>query len=148
MDRWLRRATPIVLLVLAGLAWFERWLPGHEAWAERFGDDGALRFVVGLLCIYLVMLVAERERMERTFVDVLKAFRDFRSQSPGESGPDPATAQREAVELLVAALDSDDPAIRDNASRHLQRLTGQDLGPDPAAWRAWLRRQADGGKAP
>ena len=142
MDRFLRRATPLVLLVLAGLAWFETWLPGHQVIAKNFGDDAVLRFVTGFLCIYMVMLVLERQRMEQTFKQVLLAFREFRGGAPGaKPGPDARDAQREAVQILVGALDSPDESVRKTSAVHLKRLTGLDLGEDAAAWRRWLAAQ-------
>ena len=142
MDGFLRRATPIVLLALAGLAWFEKWLPGHETMASRFGEDGVLRFVLGLLCLYMVMLVVERQRLEQGFKQLVGAFKDFHEQSRAAGSPAQAgSAKREAVELLVAALGSPDAEIRKNSVSHLKRLTGQDLGEDPQAWQAWWAQQ-------
>ncbi len=152
MDSFLRRATPLVLLVMAALAWFEKWLPGHAALAESFGENAVLRFVTGLLCIYMVMLVLERQRMEMTFKQVLSAFRDFRTGAGAAAGaagaaaaPGAAEAEREAVSILIAALESGDSAVRANAAAHLQRLTGLDHGEDAAAWRGWLSQR--GGSA-
>ena len=149
MDSFLRRATPVVLLLLAALAWFEKWLPGHEAVASRFGDDAVLRFVLGLLCVYVVLLVVECQRLEQAFKQLLGAFKDFHAQARrgGTAGAESAAAKREAVELLVAALSSGDLAIRQKARKHLARLTGEDLGEDPQAWRAWLDRRQDAGTA-
>jgi|SoiMethySBSTD1v2_1073268.scaffolds.fasta_scaffold2946595_2 hypothetical protein len=141
MDRFLRGATPIVLLALAGLAWFERWLPGHERLVEHFGPDGVLRFVTGLLCVYVVLLVIERQRMQRDFKEVLDAFRTFHSEARGTRSD--AVAQREAIEILIGALASSDPVVRESSAQHLRRLTGQDLGPDAAAWRRWLATQSN-----
>jgi hypothetical protein len=141
MDRFLRRVTPILLLALAGLAWFERWVPGHERLAEHFGPDGVLRFVTGLLCVYMAMVVAERQRMQRDFKEVLDAFRTFHSESR-DTRTD-AAAQREAIEILIGALASGDAAVRESSALHLRRLTGQDLGTDAAAWRRWLATQSN-----
>lgn len=148
MDGFLRRATPIVLLVLAGLVWFEKWLPGHEVMAGRFGDDGVLRFVLGLLCVYMVMLVLERQRLEQAFKQLLGAFKDFHEQvRPAGSAAGAEDKKREAVQLLVAALGSADAAVRSNAVTHLRRLTGLDLGEDPKSWQAWWAQQRDAGGA-
>ena len=138
MDAFLRRATPIVLLVLASLAWFGPWIPGYDGLASRFGEGAVLRFVVGLLCLYTLMGVLERQRMEVHFKQVLGAFREF-SQKRGETGG--VDAQKEAVAILLGALSSADAEVRSNAIQHLKRLTGQDLGEDPTAWQAWWRTQ-------
>jgi hypothetical protein len=146
MDGFLRRATPIVLLALAGLAWFEKWLPGHETMVSRFGEDGVLRFVLGLLCLYMVMLVLERQRLEQAFKQLLGAFKDFHAQSRSDGSPvQAAEKKREAIGLLVGALESADAEIRGNAVTHLKRLTGKDLGHDPQAWQAWWAQQPDAG---
>ena len=142
MDGFLRRATPMVLLALAGLAWFGPLLPGYDALRQSFGEAAVLRFVTGLLCVYMVMLVAERHRMERNFKEVLAAFREFHSGSRSEAAGDQDAAQREAVEILVAALESPDEEVRTTSLRHLERLTGHSLGGDPEAWRSWLAQRA------
>lgn len=142
MDSVLRRATPLVLLVLAGLAWFEAWLPGHAELAARFGDDAVLRFVLGLLCLYMVMLVIERQRLEHSFKQLLAAFKEFHELTrSGAAASEAPRAKREAAEILVAALTSDDLEVRESAAVHLQRLTGEDLGDDAGAWRSWLASQ-------
>ena len=129
MDRFLRRATPLVLLVLAALAIFEPRLP--ERLRTLLGDGGILRAIVAVLCLYVLLLVIERERLEGTFRQVLKAFQEFRQQS--------ATTEqkRDAVRILITALESKDPEMRQKAASHLQRLTGQDFGEDAAKWRQW-----------
>jgi len=137
MDRWLRRTTPLVLLVLAGLAWFERLLPGHEFLAREFGDQFVLRFVLGVLCLYVLMLVLERQHMEQLFKQVLAQFRGLRGAESG-SAPGDDQAKQEAVQILIAALSSDDPKVRAGAASNLERLTGERLGDDQTAWQAWL----------
>ncbi len=142
MDKFLRLATPLCLVALAALVWFERVLPGRDAFARTFGEDAVPRFVTGVLCIYVLVLVVERQRMESAFKDVLGAFRDFHARGRrGERGALEA-AQREAVEILIAALDSPDAQVRQRSVLHLERLTGQQLGDDAQAWRGWLREQA------
>ena len=139
MDTFLRRATPLVLLALAALAWFGAWMPGHSELAARFGDDAVLRFVVGLLCIYMVMLVVERQRLEVSFKQLLGAFKDYHQQArsgmPTSEAPE---AKREAAQILVGALSSADPELRETALVHLKRLSGEDFGADADAWRSWL----------
>ena len=142
MNSFLRRATPLVLLVMAGLAWFGPMLPGYGSIRDALGDGAVLRFVVGVLCLYMVMLVAERQRMEAAFKDVLGAFRSFHLQrgttetgaGPNVSGVAAAKAvaaehdeqKKQAIRILVGALSSDEPEVRTNAAQNLERLTGQD----------------------
>jgi len=47
------------------------------------------------------------------------------------------TRDREAIELLVRALEGTDGHSRETAHRHLVRLTGLQFAPDPFVWRAW-----------
>jgi hypothetical protein len=50
---------------------------------------------------------------------------------------DPLAPHREAIEILLTALASANVDTRSIARTNLVRLTGQDLGPEPAAWVAW-----------
>lgn len=46
-------------------------------------------------------------------------------------------AEREMIDVLIKALESDEAPTRENAHAHLVRLTGLDMAADPAVWRAW-----------
>ena len=151
MDRTLRAATPIVLLVLAFLVWFEAWLPGSGWVRANLGELAVLRFVLGLLCVYMVLLVIERHRMEVLFKQVLLQFREFHGRTAGGAGSGAAEDDQkqtlEAVRILIAALESSDERVRATALENLRKLTGQELGPDVGAWRSWLaaaEKQAKG----
>lgn len=50
--------------------------------------------------------------------------------------------QREAIEILLRALEGTDAAGRRAAHEHLIRLTGQNFAPDPSVWRAWWNASA------
>lgn len=145
MGRWLQILTPLILLVLALLVWFEKLLPGAEGARRVLGETGLLRFAVGILCLYVLVLVVERQRMEAAFKGVLKAFRDFHQARAGEAA-DPKRAV-EAARLLVAALDSEDEDIRQSSLEHLRRVTGQDFGMDRERWKRWLAGQEAGSGA-
>lgn len=137
MDGWLRRITPLVLLVLAGLVCLEDYLPGHDFVAREFGDTFVLRLVLGILCLYVLMLVIERQRMEQLFTQVLGQIHSLHGAASKEA-PSEATAKQEAVQILVAALGSSDPDVRAKALVNLERLTGERLGEDQSAWQQWL----------
>ena len=47
------------------------------------------------------------------------------------------TRDRQAIELLVRALEGADAHARETAHRHLVRLTGLPFAPDAFVWRAW-----------
>jgi hypothetical protein len=135
----LRRATPLVLLLLAGLVLFEEHLPGHEFVQRTFGHDAVIRLVVGVLCLYVLLLMAARQHMEASFRELVATLRRFREDKGG--GPAlPPQAQREALELLVAALSGAREDVRTSAREHLRRITGQDFGEDAGRWREWIER--------
>lgn len=136
MDRLLRRATLLVLLLLAALTWFEVRLLGEER--------GVMRLVVGVLCVYVAVQSLERQRLEDTFKQVLAAFQKFRAEVQQGGGAQPsAKERREAAQILVAALRRGG-ATADLARENLRRVTGQDFGADADAWQRWLDAQPRG----
>jgi hypothetical protein len=134
-----RTLSPLVLIGICLLVWFERWIPGASAFTERLGQDFLLRFCIGLLALYVLLLWGESLRLHAMLTSVLKALHEFGRQRREEAGAD--GKRLEAVRLLVAALESEDPGVRRTGRQHLARLVGEDLGDDPAAWRGWLRGQ-------
>lgn len=48
-----------------------------------------------------------------------------------------------ALPVLAQALDDADPAVRYRAMHALRRISGRDLGDDPARWRAWATNPDD-----
>ena len=138
MDDLLRRLTPFVLVILAGAVWFEGYLPLGSL-GELFGENGLPRFVIGILCLYIAMLVIERQRMEARFTGVLASFKDFYAK---RAAAPPAQVDQaksfEAIRILVAALHSPEAEVRDSAFDNLKRLTGKDFGLAPGAWENWL----------
>ncbi|RME41399.1 MAG: hypothetical protein D6788_01315 [Planctomycetota bacterium] len=52
------------------------------------------------------------------------------------------THRREVVEQLIALLDSGIPEITQHVLAVLAPITREDLGPDPARWRAWWKEQS------
>ena len=136
---WVRRLTPLFLLALAALAWFEQYLPGHEALVKSFGSTTVLRFVVGLACVFACIQVLEQRRLEFLFKQMLEQLRGFRDQQVARS--DDPGAREDAVRILVSALESADEHVRKTAREHLTRLCGKDLGAEPAAWAKWVREE-------
>jgi hypothetical protein len=56
----------------------------------------------------------------------------------GVGGPGrPPRDDRAAIDVLVRGLSGPEPEARAKAHKHLKRLTGQDLPPDPEAWARW-----------
>ncbi len=137
MDRFLRYATLVVLLFLAVIVWFETPLFG--------GDRGALRLVVGVLCIYVAAQSVERQRLQDTFKQLLLGLQKFRGSAtspgqPGDAAAPTAHERRQAVEILIAALRRGGPSA-ELAVSNLARVTGQAYGRDAEAWQRWLDGQ-------
>ncbi len=138
----IRLLTPLLLLVVLGVAVFEPWLPGR-AWLDGLlGPNAVLRAVLAATLGCLLLLWGEAFRLHTMMSGVLAALRQFRDGAAGQStAAQNPQAKREAVRLLVAALASTDAGVRQSCRQNLTRLVGQDLGEDPAAWQAWLDRQ-------
>jgi len=51
------------------------------------------------------------------------------------------------ADALIAVLGDPDESLRTEARRALENMAGKLLGPDPAAWRDWLRGLPDGAVA-
>ena len=143
LDARFRRLTPLVLLAVLGLVVFEPWLPGMAWVRTQFGADVVLRGAAVVLAFYVLLLWSETMRLNAVLTGVLEAFREF----GGRKGGGHPKARLEAARLLIAALGSDDPAIRETSRHNLAKLAGKDLGAAPAAWQEWLREQERGGPA-
>ena len=146
MDRTLRRLTPIVLIALGVIVWFEGALMPASL-RDTFGDKGLLRFVVGILCFYTMFLVLERQHMEVKFTQVLGQFKEFYDKRAAikEAGID-AAKSLEAITILLAALSSTEADVAESAYTNLKRLTGKDFGRDPTAWEAFVEATRNAGE--
>lgn len=140
MDRLIRHAAPLVLLGLAVLVWFERWIPGREWIAANIGEDAILRFVVGCVCVYAAVLIVERQQMGALFKKVLEQFKRFHESQGRLRSEDDEASRAEAIRILASAMASEDAEVRASAHKNLVRLCGKDVGEDPAAWRALADR--------
>lgn len=88
------------------------------------------RIAVGLLCLlsaYLWVQVRRSRRELRRFDELLADVRF----GPGTK------RDRDAVDILLRALRGPDAVARQTALRTLKRISGLDLGEDPAAWEGW-----------
>lgn len=101
----------------------QRLLPGDALVRFLAVSVGFLALVAGSL---LLDLARTRARLLPALEELLRAFY-------GES----FRQDREAVDILVRALESEDPTARAAALRNLERLTGQAFGEDVDAWRRW-----------
>ncbi|MFG0317259.1 MAG: hypothetical protein ACF8XB_08305, partial [Planctomycetota bacterium JB042] len=78
-----------------------------------------------------------RGRMLDLMEEVLKVF----------YGPN-FRRDRQAIDILVKAMESDNPSVRRSSAEHLKRLTGQDHGEDAAAWAGWWGAARAGYRSP
>lgn len=134
LGAWLKLAAPLAILALALLVWIEPWLPGAEWIGKNVGETAVLRFALGFGFLYLALVLLEQRRLGSLFRQVLLELKRFHAMR-SDDGSD---ARREAITILVAALESPDAEVRENAHKHLSRLTGVDHGTDAANWRLWL----------
>ena len=144
VDGLFRQVTPLFLLGLLGMVLLEPLAP---AWlTEALGDDVILKVVVAFLVLYVLLLWGEALRLQGLLTGLLEAFKTFDRQqggaARGKASSNPK-ARREAARLLIAAMASDDPTVRETSHHNLVRLVGQDLGNDPAKWQAWLAEQPE-----
>ena len=137
----MRILVPLALVVLAGLVVFEPLLPGHAYVAREFGETAVLRFALGVISVIVLLMLLELYRVEFLFKQVIEQFKSFHES---QGGPAPTKKTREeAVRILISALDSEDPKVRQSSLDNLRRLTGQDLGAESAPWRSWAGEEFD-----
>jgi hypothetical protein len=139
-----RQLTPLVLLGTALVALFGRWLPGAAWVAERFGETFLLGACVFLLACYVLLLWGETLRLHALFTSVLKQLLEFKERRAAEIQGRPAAQKLDAVRLLLPALQSGDPDVRQKSRKNLALLVGQDLGAEPGPWQQWLAAQGEG----
>jgi hypothetical protein len=148
VDERFRQITPLILIGVLVVALFEPFLPGAKWLAGTFGDNFLLRLCIAALVVYVMLLWGEAIRLHTILTGVLSAFRKFDEGGGMAGAPTPAArnpkARLEAAKLLLAAMRSEDAEARETGHRNLVRLAGEDLGKDPAAWQAWIERQARG----
>jgi hypothetical protein len=122
----------IVQVVLLAFSVYVAVSPDAFPGATTLARAGIVALSFGLI---LVALEVERLKAEVRALTVLAA---------GALGVQFPRDDRAAVDVLVRALSSDDPAVREKAHRNLLRLTGQDLPLDAEAWRSWWATARDG----
>jgi hypothetical protein len=119
-------------LVLVGLFFVFRpeWL-GWSRIAEVVGGETAL-VSAGAGCAFLLVagLAVEKDRMRVRMAELMEGLNDLLY------GKD-HRRDREAIEILLRSLGSEDPDSRATAHKHLMRLTGQSFPADPKVWASW-----------
>lgn len=119
-------------LVLVGLFFVFRpeWL-GWSRLAETVGGELAL-VSAGAGCAFLLAagLAVEKDRLRVRMAELMEGMNDLLY------GKD-HRRDREAIEILLRSLASEDPETRATAHKHLVRLTGQQFAADPKVWESW-----------
>lgn len=101
------------------------------------GAATVARGALVVLCIAVSFLAGEVARLRTDFGVVLKALQvNTVKATPHDD--------KAAIDVLVAALDSGNAEVRAKAHVNLVRITGQDLPPDGARWKAWWASARDG----
>ena len=132
---WRRPRRDPSFFVLFGLGVFLLVLPFvsalHDFVELRIGQIRLLELVLGFGLIYLALIIRDINGIRRRNLVIMETL--LTALRGGGVAPRP----REAVDILIAALQANQPDAREAALRQLPRLTGQDLGTDAAAWQAW-----------
>jgi hypothetical protein len=121
-------ASLIVILFLIGLALYFAAVPppGFQGFWHRVAIPIVL--VVGAVTIW------ESLRMRAHMSELVGVLRGLM----GRSGKPPsAEVKREAIDILVKSMRSDNPSVRRTAYAQLRNLTGQELGDSAQAWEEW-----------
>jgi len=98
-------------------------LPG-ASWVARAG--------VAFVCLAVSVTYGEVLRQRETLRQFIQALQ-------AQVGAGAPRDDRRAVDTLVSALGSADESTREMAHKHLMRLTGKDLPPDPLVWETWWK---------
>ena len=132
-------ASLIVIAALICLAFYFVLVPppGFEPWQYRFAIP--LVLVIGAFTLF------ESLRMRAHMSELVGVLRGLM----GRSGKPPtAEVKREAIDILVRSMRSENTSVRRTAYAQLRNLTGQELGEDAQAWEAWWGRHRETFGAP
>lgn len=89
-----------------------------------------LRFVVAMILLLVWAMAVRAEMAYRRAARIADAVNELRFGRNYRK-------HRQAVEILLRSLASENPAVCRSAHHYLKEITGQDFGPDQAAWRKW-----------
>jgi hypothetical protein len=129
---WFSSRLVAFLYVVAGVFFILRpdWL-GYSALAKSMGGEASLQGVgIGVAFVLLAAQSWEKSQLRARMAELMEALhqllygKDYRRD-------------REAIEILLAAMESKDPENAKTAHAHLVRLTGQNFAQDPKVWRSW-----------
>lgn len=98
--------------------------------AQEIGLQRVLAGALGFLFLYVAWLARGQARLRERLLDLMEeVLRVF-------YGPD-FRRERQAIDILVNAMESDSSSVRESSREHLIRLTGNDQGEDAVAWADW-----------
>ena len=147
---WFTSRAVVAVLVLAGayLVLQPDWL-GWSGLVSSLGGEGRLAAVAAGLAFFVLAAQSwEKHQLRVQSAETMEALhqllygKDYRRD-------------REAIEILLTALETGAPENAKSAHAHLVRLTGQNFAQDPKVWRAWweankrrFERSPTGGDGP
>jgi hypothetical protein len=129
---WFSSRAVVALLVLAGayLILQPEWL-GWNALVKALGSETKLVAVAAGIAFFLLAAQSwEKHQIRVQAAETMEALhqllygKDYRRD-------------REAIEILLTALETGSPDNSKSAYEHLKRLTGQNFAADPKVWRTW-----------
>jgi hypothetical protein len=129
---WFSSRLVFGLLVAAGIFYLAEpdWL-GFGALSRALGGKDRLQGIgVGVAFVVLAAQSWEKAQMRIQAAETLEALHQLLY------GKD-YKRDREAIEILLTALESQDAGNAKTAHGHLVRLTGQNFAQDPKVWRSW-----------
>ena len=121
-------ADSLLLAAIFALALFLVWLPRVGLEIEQ--QDRILRIVAAALCLAFGIVLVQVRGLRREILVMEDLLQDVRFGAGTKR-------DRDAVDILVRALRTPDARAREAALRTLRKISGQDLGEDPAAWESW-----------
>lgn len=126
--------TRLTAIVLAAFGLFFLFRPDALGWGALVrwlgSEERVLAAGVGVGFLVLAALSLEKNALRLRVAELMEGLNQLLY------GKDFAR-DREAIELLLRALEGKDATARETAHKHLVRLTGQHFAPDPLVWRAW-----------
>ena len=122
----------IPLLVAAGFFFLSAalWRDFGEYLDEAIGRMNLVYLGAGFLFLYTAVLVADKNRLRRQFIEVLAGIQDYYL---GEGH----RHKIDSMDILLTTLKKGSGEGVRTAVNELKRLTGQDFGRDASLWEAW-----------
>ena len=129
---WFSSRGVVALLVLAGayLVLQPDWA-GWSSLAKALGGETRLVAVAAGIAFFLLAAQSwEKQQLRVQSAETMEALHQLLY------GKD-YKRDREAIEILLTALETGSPDNSKTAYEHLKRLTGQNFAADPKVWRSW-----------